>query len=463
MRVIIIAMGLLLAGPARAQAPAAPLAIDLAGAERMALANNATLQASRSALDASRWARRASDLAFLPTGGFSSSVTRVDARSLEQANQAQVGFEAILGALGVGADEVQIDPFLYRDTYRSALSLNQEFPLNLHLIGGSRMARAGERAAGAGFRAERDAVQFAVRQAYFRLLAARDLLAVAEAGLAAAENRALLAAEREALGMLNRADRLFWEVPVGAARSDLAGARAAATLAEMDLNRLLGLALETPLAPAPVDETVLARAAALAAESPAALVQRRLAASPRALAVAAGEDLAAAGKLTAAAGLAPSLHFAVNVGWRENDTAALDDYRTWSATALVMLPVFDLPARWTQYRRAAAEERRSRYTADDSRAQLGLAVHAAWHEVQRARESRGHRERAAQQAEATLVLMEDRYGLGHLSEFDLVDVQTAATAARAAAVAARYEELAALAALESLLGGSAAGSGEEDR
>ena len=436
---------------AQAVAQAEP-ALDLAEAERLALENNRTLRASQAALDASRWAARSSLLSYLPTGAFTSSVTRVDDNTLEQANQAQLGFQTILSNLGIGPDQVAIDPFLYRDTYRSSFTVNQEFPLNLHLIGGSRLARAGERAARQGFLADRDALRLQVRQAYFRVLAARELLTVAEDGLAAAENHARLAAEREQLGMLNRADRLFWDATAAGARSDLAAARAGESVASMDLNRLLARPLDAPLELVPVADDALARAAALADEDPERLADRALYESPSARAIAAGDDAADAGRLLAMSGLTPSLHFSVNVGWRENDTAALDGYRSWSATALLNLPLLDLAGRWTDYRKAAADARRTHYAGDDAREQLRLAVRAACLEVTRSRESLAHREEAARQADATLALMQDRYTLGHISEYDLVDVQTADTAARAAAVQARYDHLAALATLESLVG-----------
>ena len=48
---------------------------------------------------------------------------------------------------------------------------------------------------------------------------------------------------------------------------------------------------------------------------------------PAALAIRAGQEIGAAGETLGLAGLMPSLHFQFSYGWRENDSAALDDYR----------------------------------------------------------------------------------------------------------------------------------------
>ncbi len=432
----------------------------------LALANNPGLRGQAAAVEAGRWASRSSNLAYLPTGSFSSSMTRVDDNSLDQANQSQIGLIAMIQGLSEmgasGLDGIAIDPFLYRDTYRSSFSMNQEFPLNLHLIGGSKLARAGLRARRENHAAGRAALKREVRQAYFRLLAAGELLTVAEEALGGAENRQQLAIEREELGMINRADRMLWDVTVAEARADQAVLRTGLALAEMDLNRLMGRALQAPLTPVPVDAKQLASARELASRELPELSDRALGNGPLARALAAGEDAAAAGKLLAFSGLVPSLHFSFSYGWRENDTMALDDYSSWSATALINVPVFDLASRWSGYRESAADERRRRHESDDARASLRLGVASAWYAVHRSEQVLVHRQAAADQADETFALMRDRHDLGHISEFDLIDVQTARSGARAMAVQARYDHYGALAALESLLDdGTSASNGKE--
>ena len=446
--------------PARA---AEPMPLTLEQVVSIGLERNVSLKASRAGLDASVWERRAALLAFLPTGSLSSSVTRVDENTFDQANQAQLGIVSLLDGLnqipGVAIPPVQIDPFLYRNTYRTSLAVNQEFPLNLHLLAGSKLSSAGERMAKQMHRADEDGLILSLRQAYFRLIAARELVEVVEQGLASAENRRLLAGEREELGLISRAERMRWDVALAEARSLASGARNGAILAEMELNRLIDQPLETPLAPAPVADAELRLGRELAAGTPQEFAERVLAQSASAGALRAAGSAAEAGKLLAFSGLTPSLHFSFGYGWRDNDTFALDDYRSWSATALLRVPLLDLAGSAARYRKAAAEQRRADYETSNALDGLRLASHAAWHEVTRASESLSHRSSALLEAEETFAVMTDRYELGQTSEFDLVDVQTAVTATRAEAVRARFEHLTALAALESLLGGGAGGAG----
>ncbi len=459
----LLVMALLPPNPANGAVGEVERVLTLDGAVALGLERNGGLKASRAALDASVWDKRASLLAYLPTGSLSSSLTRVDDSSLAQANQSRAGFIGLIDGINDLAEEFlgetaidpfEIDPFLYRDTYRTSLSVNQEFPLNLHLVAQNRLSGAGARLAKQNHIAERDALILSIKQAYFQLLAARELVGVAEQGLASADNRRLLAVERESLGLINRAERMRWDVTLAEARSFMTDAETVEILSEMELNRLLDQPLETALAAEPVDTRTMERASELALLTPRDLADRVIAEGAAATALLEVGKAGEAGKLLGLSGLVPSLHFSFNYGWRENDTAALDDYRSWSATALLRVPLFDLAGNTARYRMAAAEQRRAGYEVSDALASLRLGAYAAWHEVARAAENLEHRVTAEREAEETFALMTDRHDMGQTSEFDLVDVQTALTAARAKAVRARYNHLTALATLESLIGSS---------
>ncbi|MCP4547393.1 MAG: TolC family protein [bacterium] len=437
-----------LIGTALADGPE-PIRLDLDELVTMGLKRNLDLRAARADLAASTWAKRGSYIAFLPQGAISSSVTRVDDKTLEQSNQAMTGMARLFENMGISG--IEMDPFLYRDTYRTSLTVDQEFPLNLHLLGGRRMAVAAEEASRQGLAVDRDQLILNLRSAAFRLLAARELVQVAEEGAISAENRLLLARDRTELGQINRAESLQWDVALADARSRLIAARNGALLAEMALNRLLGQDLRTPLEIVVGDDHT-GRGRVLYELGAEALAARVIGNSPGARALRAGKEISAAGKSMAFSGLIPSLHFQFKYGWRENDTLALDDYESWSATALVRIPLFDLGSGLAKYRQRAAEKRRSDLTTDSALEDLRLGVFSAWHEVQLCEESLRHHQYAEEQAQESFDLMSDRRELGHITEFDLVDVQTALTAARARTVSSRYNYYIALASLECLLG-----------
>jgi len=431
-------------------AQAMPELMSLDDAVTLAMERNPSLQASRASLEASAWASRKSWAAFLPTGSFSSSVTRVDLDSYNRANAALDGMQMLFESMGIEVGEIQ--PFLYRDTYRNSLTVNQQFPLNANLLGQRGLAKAGLRASEAGYATSRERMVLAVRQAYFGVLSARELLGVAKESVASAENRLSLAREKKELGLLPRSDVLRWETTLAEAKSGELAATNGLRLAEMTLNRLLDQPLDTPLALEAVSEASLGRALELARSDPEDLADAVCSTSPSAKAILAGNDAADAGETLALSGITPSLHFSYSYGWQDNDTPELDGDKTWSATALVTIPVFDLAGNFAAWRKAGADRRRTEYESADALEQLKQGVWAAWLEVSRARQDLDYRNSAEEQALETWKEMESRYEAGQVAEFDLVDVQVGLSGARAQSVAARYEYFGALATLESMVG-----------
>jgi outer membrane protein len=429
---------------------AMPDVLSLDAAVTMAMESNPSLRASHAALDASVWASRKSWTAFLPTGSFNSSVTRVDEDTYIRSNAALDGMQMLFENLGIPVGEIQ--PFLYRDTFRNSLTINQQFPLNVNLLGQRGLTGAGLRASEASHEASRAEMVLAVRRAYFGVLATREMHEVARKSVASAENRLSLAREKAELGMLPRSDVLRWETTLAEAQSGKLATSNGVRLAEMDLNRLLGRRLNAPLGLERVDEKSLARAGELAKTDPEILASVVSSESPMARAILAGADAAGAGKTLALSGITPSLHFSLSYGWQDNDTIELDGDNTWSATALVTMPILDLMGNYTSWRQAGADQRRAEYSSTDALEQLRLAAWASWLEVTRARQDLAFRQSAERQAQETFEEMESRYTAGQVAEFDLVDVQVGLTAARAQAVAAIYEYYGALAALESLAG-----------
>ncbi|MDP6796530.1 MAG: TolC family protein [Candidatus Krumholzibacteria bacterium] len=424
--------------------------LDLDTAMEEALRANLSYRAARAGHDAVLWEDRQSWLAFLPTGNFTSSITRVDEESYLRANQAIDGMIEFLEIMGI--DPGEIEPFLYRDTYRNSFTLSQQFPLNLNLVARKHLSGAGKEASLASLAFSRSDLLYRVRMAYLQVLASREMSRVAEANVRSAENRRDLAQEKLDMGLLARSDLLRWESTLAEARSGLLGARKGEVLAGMELNRLLGRDLGASLPLAEVGEADLSTALALSELDAELLTQRVLGQSPAGRAIQAGNRAAKAAKSMAFSGLTPSLHFQFSYGWQDNDTPELDGDNTWNATALLSFPVFDLSSNYASYRKAGAEQRRSEMESLEARENLRLATRATLLEVARARESLTHREKARDQAIDTFEEMESRYELGHISEFDLIDVQVARSAAEATAIAARHEYYGALFALEQLLG-----------
>ncbi len=425
--------------------------LTLGGAVEIALQRNAGLNAADAAATASRWDLQRARAGFLPAGAFTSSVTRVDPGTFDRANQALSGMELMFEQLGIPPGTIEIEPFLFEDTYSSAISVSQQFPLNLNLLADLRLSGALNRTSRYGYTAERASVVFETRVAFFQVLLARDLVDVAQRGLESAKKQLRVSTERESLGYISRSERLRWDVEVAKAESDMAEAKNGELLARMVLNQLLDFDLCEPVDAVPLEVSDFEYALALAAEEPETLVEKAAASSPAVLLQKSANEGAAAARLYALSALTPSLHFQGSWGWYANETLALDDEEIWSVTAVLNVPVFDLVGGFADYRKACAEKLQSDYETRAVVENLRMAVFAACFELERAEKSRKHLETAARHAEETYRDMEARYTEGHIAEFDLVDMQAVLSSARAGAAAAKYDYFTALAALEQLL------------
>ena len=378
-------------------------------------------------------------------------MTRVDPGTYDRANQAVAGMELMFEQLGIPPGSIEIEPFLYEDTYSSAFSVSQQFPLNLNLVADLKLSGALDRVNRHSLAAERTSIIFETRVAFFQVLLTGDLVDVAKRRLESAKKQLDAATERESLGLISRSERLRWDVEAAEAECGLVEAENSELLAGMALNRLLDFDLADHPDPAAVGESCFEYALSLAAAGPESLVEIAVNSNPVVLLRESANEGAGAAKLYALSALTPSLHFQGSWGWYANETLALDDDKIWSVTAVLNVPLFDLASGFAAYRKACAEESASGYETEAVLENIRMGVLAACFELDRATKSRKYLEIAALYAEETCRDMEARYAEGHIAEFDLADMQAALAAARAGAAAAKYDYFTALAALEQLL------------
>jgi outer membrane protein TolC len=123
---------LLLATLAPTYAGATPKELTLEDAIQNALSRNPEVLATKEGLDASQHAVWSARLAFAPSASINSSVTRVDERTFRVANESLDGLREIL-EIAVPDQEFDIEPFLYRNTYRT------NFQVRLPIYNGGRL------------------------------------------------------------------------------------------------------------------------------------------------------------------------------------------------------------------------------------------------------------------------------------------------------------------------------------
>lgn len=426
--------------------------LTLAGAVRLALGRNPELAASAQLRRAAELEPTVARGAYLPTLTFSSSITRVDWDTWATANSA---LEQLRSWLPPG---IHIEPFLYRDTYRTEFILDQP----IWLGGSLRAGRSAALARAAGARAEdqevRAAIVFRAKAAFYRLWGARELLRVAKASSQAAQARRDEMADRHAVGEVDLSVRLRWEVYLSEHELARVAAEGAAETARADLNTVLGREPTASVQIAPPERSE-DPASALAKLSREEYLARVLAKSPRLAAARAVTREARAGIAAARAGWLPSLFASGSYGWKQDDDLALDDYRTWSASIAVSYPLFDGLRNYTRHRQAAARARAAAYATEAQERAVALeAIHLYRGRVTAAQQlitSRAAREHAA----VHLRVVSDRFDVGLVSNVTLVDAQAARDRAEANLVGAASGVAIALAAMERLLGVAIAPAG----
>lgn len=272
-----------------------------------------------------------------------------------------------------------------------------------------RQAEMGLRLAEKALAAARDNLALGVRQAYFGAVLARDLVEVRRLSVRLAEAQAAAARTGYESGGRARTDVLMAEAQLATARADLATAEKDLKVALMNLDKAVGLPLDTepdltsPLRDRPPAAIDLAKALAGAREASLPLLK-------------AGE---------------------------EAEVARLDR---------------DLAERFTArntyvYRLADAAYRQALARLDAQRVDVELAVRKGILDVGDAYERIEQQKKAVAFAEEGLRLAELRYRAGVGTGAEVLDAQVRAGAARAALANARFAYEMARAQLDALTGG----------
>jgi outer membrane protein TolC len=282
-----------------------------------------------------------------------------------------------------------------------------------------------------------------VKQAYFGLLAARRLLAVADETVRSNEQQLAQARGRNEVGFAPRLDVTRSEVQLASAELDRLAARNNVAVAEVTLRNALGL-------DAPLDfeiEDVLGASERAIAEEEA--LERAYERRPELRALRAEQRAAEQDVAQRRRELLPSLRAEASYGGSASEFPLEEE---WSVGAVVEVPIFDgglTLARVSEGRAALAG---LRFDEQRLRQQIALEVRTALLDVARTAEAIQVTERAVRQARENLELAEGRYQTGVGNVIELVDAQTARASADADRVRALYDHETAIAALERAIG-----------
>ena len=284
-----------------------------------------------------------------------------------------------------------------------------------------------------------------VARNYYALLAASQLVGVAEAGVASAEGHLEQVKARIKLGDAAAVEVYPAEDDLARARLDLIDARSDVRLAQARLKNTMGVppTTEVQLAESPPGEE--GQTPALSEAVAAALARR-----PEVLASQASTSAAGSALKLARINRGPIADVSGQYAWDYTEWRLRE--RTWDVLLNFAFPIFDGYARKADVIAAEAGLGLAQADYQQTVNQVGLEVEDALVEVERARERVVASAASVAAAEARLAAAEGKYrqGIGILIE--VIDARVAVTQARASQVSARYDYQTSLVGVQRALG-----------
>ena len=314
-------------------------------------------------------------------------------------------------------------------------------------------AKAGSRVASGELERVRDLVVQNVRQAYFNLLQARRLVAVADAALARSELNLRSARGFFDVGTKPKSDVTRAEVEVANARVDVIRARNLVRFTETSLANALGLEATVPIE---IDDILTYEPVML---DPSQLLVEALGNRPELRQFQARLDAARAQLAGARARYLPDLTVNGSAGMASDDAVVSTDGVSgvtfadeWSISGQLTWNLFE--GFFTQYRvketQALVETARANYETVEL--QVRLEVEQAYIVVIEAAERYGATEKAVESAQENLRLAQGRYDAGVGTILELTEAQLSLTNAEANSVRAVTDYRVGLATLDRVVG-----------
>ncbi len=319
-----------------------------------------------------------------------------------------------------------------------------------------RGARESLAASELGLRSGRDGVVFQVKQRYYGLLKAQELVEVQEEALKLSLKRQEEAEIRLEVGAGTRVDLLRLQVAADNARADLINAEQQVQLSRASLNHVLGRGLWAPLETTPLAGDPALPPETAEAETMAGLVDRAKRSNPGL--EQARRDRSAAEMSLKARRAAWHPRLSGNVSYSRNNEVFervygdLDQNYRLNAGLSLTYQLFDGGLRSADVDRARSSLESARLGLEQQERDLALSVETTYLELVRLGRILRIARRTAELAAEDLRLAEERYRVGKGRLLEVLDAQVGLTSARNNRVNTRYDLALAEADLERLTG-----------
>jgi outer membrane protein len=431
------AVGLAVVLSAGALAQQQPSGLTLQDSIRIALQNSRSL---RTVLEDERKANarvREAKGAGLPQLDISANYRRLD-----RVPKARFpSFDPVSGTFTF--NEIEIQPI---DSGTGTVSLSQVVDISGVVRTATDAASLFSRIANLDVQRTRNDVVLQVKQAFYDVLRAQELVRVAEESLRNAEVRRKLAQAAVDAGVSPKLDVMRAEAAVAAAQQAVITARNALQLAKSAFNNVLGRRVDEPVELLPVDEQVPESA------DFNQYLQEALAKRPEMVQANLGISLAEKQITAAKRDQLPTV--VVRGQWDFNLKTSTFQPREYSFTAIaaVQFKIWDSGQTQGRVEQARADVEKAKITIENVREGIALEVRNAYLGLQEAREKVAVAEKGLQAATESLRVARLRYEAGVSNQLELSDAELAYTQAEQNLVNARYDLRVAWARLEKAMG-----------
>jgi len=431
------AVGLAVVLSAGALAQQQPSGLTLQDSIRIALQNSRSL---RTVLEDERKANarvREAKGAGLPQLDISANYRRLD-----RVPKARFpSFDPVSGTFTF--NEIEIQPI---DSGTGTVSLSQVVDISGVVRTATDAASLFSRIANLDVQRTRNDVVLQVKQAFYDVLRAQELVRVAEESLRNAEVRRKLAQAAVDAGVSPKLDVMRAEAAVAAAQQAVITARNALQLAKSAFNNVLGRRVDEPVELLPVDEQVPESA------DFNQYLQEALAKRPEMIQANLGISLAEKQITAAKRDQLPTV--VVRGQWDFNLKTSTFQPREYSFTAIaaVQFKIWDSGQTQGRVEQARADVDKAKITIENVREGIALEVRNAYLGLQEAREKVAVAEKGLQAATESLRVARLRYEAGVSNQLELSDAELAYTQAEQNLVNARYDLRVAWARLEKAMG-----------
>lgn len=350
-------------------------------------------------------------------------------------------FDPVTGTFSF--NEIEIQPI---DSGTATVGINQVVDISGLVRTATDAAALFSRIASLDVQRTRNEVVLQVKQAYYDVLRAQELVKVAEEALKNAETRRRLAEAAVEAGVSPRLDVMRAEAAVAAAQQAVIAARNVLQLAKAAFNNVLGRRVDEPVELLPADETVPDEVDYNQS------LQEALAKRPEVVQASLGVSLAEKQVTAARRDVLPNL--LIRGQWDFNLKTSTFQPRESSFTTIAALQFKLWDSGQTQGRieQARADVEKARVAVESAREGVALEVRNAYLSLLEAREKVAAAERGLQAATESLRVARVRYEAGVSTQLELSDAELAFTQAQQNLVNARYDLRVAWARLEKAMG-----------